>query len=1111
MEFMRREGNSSGRFVVLCHKLINFKIPYKLSFIIIGIASTGWFLIRVIPKPSRATYPCMKAAAPFMSSFVIYLLGISSSALLFRRSGRLLKKAKYVVAAVVFMGSLVLFTFSSNLFPDQVSAAGSIYKAAVPSDFPANQPMGEALGIFPGRVVWEWDADATNEDCTNEYDAPGGPDGYFLAKNNNQDVINRMMDDVVKKLTGSYDVGTAWEKLFTDFNQRKGRGAVTYEPGQKIYIKINQGGAGWLTRSSDLAYGDGWQLNSYPNVETSAPMAISVLEQLVNVYGVLQEDIYIGDPNAHILKDNYDQMVALFPDVKYIDKDPQHADIGRTIIHKSVEPLFFWSDRGTEITPDGAEYTWDIVEEAEYLINLATLKAHARAGVTLTAKNHFGTHARNDGASSLHPGLVSQENWSGPWRTDYGMYRVLTDIMGHDKLGGNTVLFVVEGLWGGPEAVSKPIKWNMAPFNGDWPSSILAAQDAVALESVCFDILKTEFNDPDDIKLRTPWYGGVDDHLHQAADSKNWPAGFIYDPEGDGTPMSSMGIHEHWNNDVDMQYSRNLGYNYGIELITPKSLVSNAVMALEAETIPVIDGDPGDACWSAAEWYHIDETWITWGEEIDSSDYFGRFKLSWSAPGNLLYFLVEITDDAFVDGYVYPDGAYPDFDIVEVFIDEDMSGGLHVFDDNPEWGMNSENAFSYHIAVDAPADGETASDFVVCDIDGTNWPAVIMDYADHFPELSMKKAGNQYYYEFSMAVYDDSYVDSNKEASRVVLVGNKEMAMSMAYCDNDITGTERDNFFGSVWVPEEAFNDHWMNADGFGRVRLIKGSSSPNSAVVVSGTIADYQVNELNTDLVIHDHLLNVFNDPDGDILSYSVSCAESVLAFKVEDNVLKVNASDEFAGSPEVTVVASDGPTSASVSFKITSGTIELVEQIGTINDFALTKLNSFMLVHDNLLEVFSDPKGLGLSYTVSCDQPQLSFSIVMNVLKVKATALLEGAADVTIAATDGKSEASASFRVSTVIVGVSENGQSAELNCYPNPVTDRLYLDINLESAHTGHADVKVFNMAGINIISYTSAYLLGGKGAVTLDMGGEARGFYILQVDTGGEQHSMIITKK
>ena len=1106
---MKSEGDHSGRLHKMYHRLRSFRLPYKLIFFIVGIASTVWFLIRVIPKPSRAGYPCMKAAAPFMSSFVIYILGISGSVLLFKRSGQFFKRARYIMAAVAFMTALVLFAVSGNIFPEKLSAAE--FKGAVDSDFPANQPMGEELGIYPGRVVWEWDPDATNENCTNEYDAPGGPDGYFLAKNNNQAVINRMMDDVVKKLTGSYDVGSAWEKLFTDFNQRKGRGTVGYEPGQKIYIKINQGGAGWLTRSSDLAYGEGWQTNSYPNVETSAPMAISVLEQLVNVYGVQQEDIYIGDPNAHILKDNYDQMVALFPDVKYIDRDPQHEDIGRTLIHKSAEPVFIWSDKGTEISPDGAEYTWDIVEQADYLINLATLKAHARAGVTLTAKNHFGTHARDNGASSLHPGLVSRENWSGPWRTEYGMYRVLTDIMGHERLGGNTVLFVVEGLWGGPEAVSKPVKWQMAPFIDDWPSSILASQDAVALESVCFDILKTEFNDPDDIKLRTPWYGAVDDHLHQAADSKNWPAGFTYDPEGDGTPMGSMGIHEHWNNEVDKQYSRNLGYNYGIELIAPKSLVKNAVIVFEAETLPLIDGDPMDDCWMAAEWYHIDETWINWGEEIDSSDFFGRYKMSWSATENLLYFLVEITDDAFVDGYIFPAGGYPNFDIVEVFIDEDMSGGLHVFDNNPTWGMNSENAFSYHIAVDAPADGNTVSDFFACDLDGTNWPSVVMDYADHFPELTMKKIGNRYYYEFSMAVYNDSYDHSNMEASRVSLVGNKEIGMSLAYCDNDTPGTDRDNFFGSVWVPEDAFNDHWMNADGFGRIRLIKGSSSPNSAVVANGSIADYQVDDLNTDLVIHDNLLSVFNDPDGDILSYSVSCPESVLAFKVEGNALIVKASDEFAGAPEVRVVATDGPTSASVSFKISSGTIEVLEVISSIDNYELTRLNAFMLVHDNLLNVFTDPRGDGLTYTVDCDQPELSFSIVWNVLKVKATAAFEGAAEVTIHASDGRTEASATFTVTTTIVGISENGQNEALNSYPNPVSDKLYLDMNLTGTFTGHVNVQVFNMAGVSIKSFPSAYVLGGKGAITLDMGGLPRAYYILQVQAEGEHYSIMINKK
>jgi hypothetical protein len=60
----------------------------------------------------------------------------------------------------------------------------------------------------------------------------------------------------------------------------------------------------------------------------------------------------------------------------------------------------------------------------------------------------------------------------------------------------------------------------------------------------------------------------VDDYLHQAADSVNWPVGIVYTPNGDGiTIPKSLGVHEHWNNPMDKQYSRNLGTGEGIELV----------------------------------------------------------------------------------------------------------------------------------------------------------------------------------------------------------------------------------------------------------------------------------------------------------------------------------------------------------------------------------------------------------------------------------------------------------------------------------------------------------------------------------------------------------------
>ena len=53
---------------------------HKLFFPFLGIGALIWFLVRVIPKPSRAAYPCMRVAYPMASAFVVYLLGLAASA-----------------------------------------------------------------------------------------------------------------------------------------------------------------------------------------------------------------------------------------------------------------------------------------------------------------------------------------------------------------------------------------------------------------------------------------------------------------------------------------------------------------------------------------------------------------------------------------------------------------------------------------------------------------------------------------------------------------------------------------------------------------------------------------------------------------------------------------------------------------------------------------------------------------------------------------------------------------------------------------------------------------------------------------------------------------------
>jgi hypothetical protein len=249
---------------------------------------------------------------------------------------------------------------------------------------------------------------------------------------------------------------------------------------------------------------------------------------------------------------------------------------------------------------------------------------------------------------------------------------------------------------------------------------------------------------------------------------------------------------------------------------------------------PIIDGRLDDLCWQRGAWQSIDQVWITYGQKLDPGDFSGRYKIVWSPSSGLLYLLVETVDDVWVDGYVYNrnpalGGGYPDYDILEVFIDHNRSGGFHVFDGKgstaTQWGSNAANAFSYHIAVQSRGDGQPVSDKVVCDIAGESWSNyTIADYAFHFPDFVMIRNGRTTIWEFSLRVYTDQYLPSQPATSVADLQPGDLIGLSLAYCDNDDPNEspkKRDHFIGSVRVPPAAYNDHWMNADGFGVLRLL--------------------------------------------------------------------------------------------------------------------------------------------------------------------------------------------------------------------------------------------------------------------------------------------------
>lgn len=834
----------------------------KLIFPLVGAGSLLWFLLRVIPKPSRAAYPCMRVAYPIASAFVTYLIGITVSIFAFHKMKIYQKQSKYFVSMVLFIIAIVsgFVVFQADSPP--------VFADSSYLDIP-NEPIGTGKGIHPGRVVWFYNPDATNEVCRNNQMR----DVFHLPENTDIAVVEEMVTNSILNLTNETTVYEAWDALFKSFNIKKNKGALGYQSGEKIFIKPNLVGSTVVSSSNH----DIVSLDSYTCAQVTPQPVLAILRQLINEYGIDQDNISVGDPQRDIQNAYWDIWHTEFPNVHYIC---HKGGEGRVKADKGSEPSIFYSDKGAILrqgtwsdnswgNPIYQDTLYTVIEEADYLINFGALKVHERAGITILGKNHFGSHVRRN-AKHLHMGLVNPDGFSPQGnhnaRFGYGKYRVLVDLLGHEKLGGKTILYMIDGLWGSTGAGTKPVKFKNSPYNNDWPSSILISQDPVALESVCYDILKDEFT-IDNHAETYPQMEGVDDHLHQAADASNWPDGIVYDPENDGTPIASLGVHEHWNDCDNKEYSRNMGEDTGIEL-----LYKDATNETQDETVlvnhvldtPIMDGNIDDLCWQETDWQEIGQTWMPYKAFVLADDFTGRYKSVWNTGNNRLYFLVEIKDDVLVDGYVVNQGGYYKYDVLELFVDEDHSGGLHT---ESMGAQNSENAFAYHVNADFPGEGNVIYEMAAMDGYEANQ---IANYANHFPDFALKQYSYKNVYEFSLQLYSDDFDIDYPEASLVDLTVDKMIGFSMAYCDNDDPDENskiRDNFFGSVEVAHQDSNNHWINADLFGTMKLVD----------LNNTVAVDQENMIQNldNFVLNQNYPNPFNP--NTVISYQLSVISDV------------------------------------------------------------------------------------------------------------------------------------------------------------------------------------------------------------------------------------------
>ena len=411
----------------------------------------------------------------------------------------------------------------------------------------ANTPMGMAKGIHPGRVVWVRDAKATSWD--------GATGHWWDDAFNDQKVIHGMTSRLVQDLTGRKNDKQAWDALFRSFNETHKLGTAGYRPGERIAIKINcnqDRSPEWGTQAPPQGRAGG-PPRPPQNGLPSPHAVVALVTELIEMAGVRGEDIMVydvtgtrnvGQPISTRIRANTNPQ---FQAVKFL-VGADYNQTGRMAPTPDMEnPIRFAKAE----LPVG--YLPRQVAEARYLINMALLRPHGMAGVTLIGKNHFGSvHFPNNGGWSpqvLHGSVLRTQ--------PMGAYNALVDLIGHRHLGGKTMLYVLDGLYTAEHNEGSVFRW--ASFNDHWASSLLMSQDPVAIDSVALDILRSE---PRATEVR----GNADNYLHEAAQAAKPPSGTIYNPDGSGA-LASLGVHEHWNDAAARKYSRNLGRKEGIELI----------------------------------------------------------------------------------------------------------------------------------------------------------------------------------------------------------------------------------------------------------------------------------------------------------------------------------------------------------------------------------------------------------------------------------------------------------------------------------------------------------------------------------------------------------------
>ena len=396
-----------------------------------GLLALVWFLVRVIPKPSRITYPCQQVGGSLAAVLLASLAGGFGGIVLIRKTLGLVRRHGLVFGAV--FGSAALLTGTAVLLGDAHSSEKVVAGGGAGSPSAAVVPAVVSAAYADRAVARVYDPSVSS------FSFGSSPYDYYW-HSFNVDVLQSMLERAIREITGAQNTAAAWRLILPGVS-----------PASKVAVKVNNNNIHFYPK-------DWFRSNM-----TDPPMVIALTRSLAAA-GVAQASITFFDASR------------VYPDA--MQEEIRKACPGVVLAGRGM------ATSGTKLTFSDFAYTVDIpqaVMDADYLIDCCLFKSHS-GRITGAMKNLSGLFDK--------PGMFLHKKGK-----TYESSQVLCEILLHEAIQKRLKLSICEAVFGcqkPTEYLSESTLSKIAFFPDKKCSSLFVSRNPYLLDAVLLSFMNVE-------------------------------------------------------------------------------------------------------------------------------------------------------------------------------------------------------------------------------------------------------------------------------------------------------------------------------------------------------------------------------------------------------------------------------------------------------------------------------------------------------------------------------------------------------------------------------------------------------------------------------------------